>query len=108
MPLPNPTILKTGQSMHVEKGPAAAVRDRQVINLGQMTGLARFGETTAQAAVRLQDVYCLPFCDLVKPRKMHLLLPRGNRYFRMRAQVCERAGIVLVHRLLKPCNVALL
>ena len=106
MPLHNPTVHKPGKSMHIEKGPAAAVRDRQVIDLGQMTGLARFGVATAKATVRLQNVNCLPFYEFAKPPTMPLHLPCGNRYFRMRTQVCERSGIVLVQRLLKPGDVA--
>src|ERR1700687_106615 len=106
MPLHYPTVHKPGKSMHIEKGPTAAVRNRQVVNLGQMTSLARFGVATAKATVRLQNVYRLSLYEFTKPPTMPLHLPCGNRYFGMRTQVCERSGIVLVQRLLKPCNVA--
>src|ERR1700676_1183053 len=98
MPLHNPTVHKAGEGVHIEKRPAAAVRDWQVINLGQMTGLACFCKATAKAAVRLQYVDCLAFDKFAKAPPMPLHLPCGNRYFRVRAQVSERSGIVLLQR----------
>src|SRR6267142_4347646 len=72
-----------------------------------MTGFARFGISTAKATVRLQNVYRLSFYEFAKPPAMPLHLSCGNRYFRMSTQVCERSGIVLVQRLLKPRDVAI-
>src|ERR1700724_2319479 len=71
-----------------------------------MTGLASFGISTAKATVRLQNVYRVLFYKFAKAPTMALHLSRGNRYFRMGAQVCERPRIVLVQRLFKPGDVA--
>src|SRR6266550_4811125 len=73
-----------------------------------MARLARFGEAAAKAAVRLQNVYRLSFHEFAKPPAMPLHLPCGNRYFRMRAQVSKRSGVVLMQRLLKPREIAVL
>src|SRR3981081_3922635 len=71
-----------------------------------MSGLARFGIPAAKAAVRLQNIYRLPFTQFTTPPKMTLHLSCGNRDFGMRTQVCQRTRIILVQWLLKPGDIA--
>src|SRR3546814_7792621 len=64
MPLDDPAVHHAGQQVHVEQRPAAAVGDRQVIDLRQVGDLARFGEAAAVGDVGLQDGDCLVLDEL--------------------------------------------
>src|SRR6202165_1640742 len=106
MPFHDPAIHEAGKSMHIEEGPAATVCDRHVVNLREMGRLARSREATAKANVGLQNIHRLLFYEFPKAPAMTFHLPRCQRYFCVRAKVCERPRIILLQGLLKPCNVA--
>ena len=94
-----PSIHQSRHGVHVEKRPAAAVRDRHVVHLRHVRDFLRLRVAAAVADVRLDNVDRLTIDELAQPPAVAFVLACCERDARAAPQVSQCAGVVLIQRL---------